>query len=121
MCILVQLDYNKTFLLRNLFISFTYLAFCSSLFDNAGHLLCGGIKITFIEDVKLLFFASDHFTGNIAVSALEAQNHRLGELVLLVGFNNGSSKMVATQNTTENINKDGLNLVISIKKFQCFG
>ena len=92
----------------------------SLLVDDLADLLCGAVEILVIEDVELFLLAGDHLLGHVGVGALEAQYHRLGERVLLVGLDDGSGEIVAAQDTAENVHEDRLNLVIIVQQLESF-
>ena len=57
---------------------------CSLLVDNSADLLCSAVEVLIVEDVEVFFLTGDHLLGDVRVGALETENHRLSEGVLLV-------------------------------------
>ena len=88
--------------------------------DDFADLLRGGVEVFLVEDVEFLLFASDHLLGDIRVGSLEAEDHRLGEGVLLVGLDDGSGEVVASKDSTEDVDEDSFDFGIGVKKFQGF-
>lgn len=88
------------------------MAFAGNFADKLG----SWVKVFIIVNVKFFLFASNHLLGNVRVSSLETENNWFREGVLLVSFNDWSSKSVTSQNTTENVNKDGLDFWIFVQQ-----
>lgn len=74
------------------------------------------VEVLIVVNVELLLFSGNHFLGDVGVGALESQHDGLGEVMLLVGLNDGSSESVTSQDTTEDVNEDGLDLSVFVQQ-----
>lgn len=86
--------------------------------SNLAHELSRRVKVFVVVDVELLLLALDHLFGDVAVGALQTQNHGLGELVLLVSLDDRSSESVAAQDASENVNEDRLHFSVVVQQLQ---
>jgi len=93
----------------------------SLLVDDLADLLSGAIEVFVVEDVQLLLFAGDHLLGDVGVGALQAQNHRLFERVLLVGTDDGGGEVVASEDSTEDVHKDSFDLGVVVEELEGLG
>lgn len=93
----------------------------SLLVDDLADLLSGAIEVFVVEDVQLLLFAGDHLLGDVGVGALQAQNHRLVERVLLVGADDGGGEVVASEDSTEDVHKDSFDLGVVVEELEGLG
>ena len=93
----------------------------SLLANNFADLLGSAIKVLIVKDIEFFLLTGDHLLGDIGVGALEAEDHRLGERVLLVGLDDRASEVVTTKDTTENVHKDGFYFGIFVEEFESFG
>ena len=81
-------------------------------------LLGSAIKVLVVEDVEFLFFSRDHFLGDVRVGTLEAQHHRFVEGVLLVGFDDRGSKVIASQDSAKDVDEDGFDLWVIVEELE---
>ena len=94
---------------------------CSLLVDNLADHLCGAVEVLIVVDVQILFFARNHALGDVGIGALEAQHGRLGERVLLVSLDDACGEVVATEDSAEDVDEDGLNFGVVVQKFESLG
>ena len=53
------------------------ILWCSLPRNDLADLLSSAVEVFVVEDVQLLFFASDHLLGDVRVGTLQAQDHGL--------------------------------------------
>ena len=91
-----------------------------SLSNDSADLLSSAVEIFVVIDTELFLLASDQSLRNVRVRSLKAQYHWLCELVLLICCDKRLGQFVASEDSTEDIDEDGLDFDIIIKEFKCF-
>lgn len=93
----------------------------SLLLDNFADLLGSRVEVFLVVNVQVLLFASDHLLGDVRVGSLKAEDHRFVEGVFLVGLDDGCGKVIAAENTAEDVDEDSFDLGVFVKKLEGLG
>ena len=89
-----------------------------SLFNDLADLLGRAVEVLVVEDIEFFFLAGDHIFGDVRVGTLEAQHHRFLEGVLLVGLDDRSGKVVASQDSAKDVDEDGFDLWVFVEELE---
>jgi len=90
----------------------------SLLSDDLTYLLSRAIEVLIIVDAHILLITGNHLLGNVRLGALEPEYDRFVKLENLVGFDDRCREAVASQDTTKDVDEDGLHLGVVLQNLQ---
>ena len=72
------------------------------------------VEIFVVIDTKLLFFTRDEALSDVRVGSLETKYHGLGEFVLLVCSDDRLSKLIASEDTSKDVDENSFDFSVVV-------